>query len=329
MLAVTPGSIAADPGDTHNLGWTFNSGAQAFNFLNLGDTLTLAYTVQATDGSASDAQTVTVTIAGTGGTLAHDDNILVSNSTTVVIPWSALLANDSDPNATITGVTNLNGVTGGTIPVINLGFAKAIIFTTPDTNDLTGNTFTYTISDGSGTSTATVNVGVMQVNTSGNDTPDLSAQTYDFSYISAGDGNDRFTGGPGTDYFFGGSGNDTYQFALHRRRKRSDRRIHTGRGAATTSSRSRPPSMASYTDLNFQRVDADSDGSVDDLLITYNGQSITVINEFDATAADHVETMSFNWRKVRRLLAGNWSLYASITRQAATTSLPGPAATTA
>ena len=184
MLSVTPGSIAADPGDTNNLGWAFNSGAQAFNFLNSGDTLTLAYTVQATDGSASDAQTVTVTIAGTGGgPAANDDNILVSNSTTVIIPWSALLANDSDPNATITGVTNLNGVTGGTIPVFNLGFAKIIIFTTPDTSDLTGNTFTYTISDGAGTSTATVNVGVMHVNTSGNDnrrsvSPDLRFLVY-------------------------------------------------------------------------------------------------------------------------------------------------------
>ena len=60
---------------------------------------------------------------------------------------------------------------------------RTITFTTPDTSDLTGNTFTYTISNGSGTSTATVNVGVMQVNTGGDDTADLSGQTYDFSYI--------------------------------------------------------------------------------------------------------------------------------------------------
>ena len=36
MLSVTSGAIAADPGDTNNLGWTFNSGAQAFSFLNAG-----------------------------------------------------------------------------------------------------------------------------------------------------------------------------------------------------------------------------------------------------------------------------------------------------
>ena len=297
MLSVTPGSIAADPGDTNNLGWAFNSGAQAFNFLNSGDTLTLAYTVQATDGSASDAQTVTVNITGVGGTaVAHDDTILVSNSTTVIIPWSALLANDSDPNATITGVTNLNGVTGGTIPVINLDFARTIIFTTPDTSDLTGNTFTYTISDGSGTSTATVNVGVMQVNTGGSDTPDLSAQTYDFSYISAGGGNDTFTGGPGTDYFFGGGGNDTYQFAFTGGGNDLINESVLG-GIGNDIIQITTPVNASYTDLNFQRVDADSDGSVDDLLITYNGQSITVINEFSATAANQVETMSFNGGK--------------------------------
>ena len=157
MLSVPLGSIAADPGDTHNLGWTFNSGAEAFNFLNSADTLTLAYTVQATDGSASDVQTVTINITGGG---AHEDTILVSNSTTVVVPWSALLANDSDPNATITGVTGLNGVSGGTIPVTLDAIAKTITFNTPDTSDLIGNTFTYTVSDGS---TATVDVGVMQV----------------------------------------------------------------------------------------------------------------------------------------------------------------------
>ena len=144
MLSVTPGSIAAIR-ETHNLGWTFNSGAQTFDFLNSGDTLTLAYTVEATDGSASDAQTVTVTINGTGGApAANDDTILVSNSTTVVIPWSVLLANDSDPNATIIGVTNLNGVSGGTIPVTIDLTARTITFTTPNTSDLTGNTFTYT-----------------------------------------------------------------------------------------------------------------------------------------------------------------------------------------
>ena len=102
--------------------------------------------MQATDGSASDVQTVTINIIGAG---AHADTILVSNSTTVVVPWSALLANDTDPNATITAVTDLNGVTGGTLPVTLDATAKTITFTTPNTSDLTDNTFTYTVSNGS------------------------------------------------------------------------------------------------------------------------------------------------------------------------------------
>src|SRR4029077_18033601 len=77
MLSVTAGAIAADPADTNNLGWAFNSGAQAFSFLNAGQTLTLDYTLQAADGSASDAQTVEVTINGAGAApVAHDDIVL-------------------------------------------------------------------------------------------------------------------------------------------------------------------------------------------------------------------------------------------------------------
>ena len=68
MLTVTVGAIAADPTDIHNLTWTFNSGAQAFNFLAAGQSLSIAYTVRATDSSATPAtgdQTVTITINGT------------------------------------------------------------------------------------------------------------------------------------------------------------------------------------------------------------------------------------------------------------------------
>ncbi|MBZ9682326.1 VCBS domain-containing protein, partial [Mesorhizobium sp. CO1-1-2] len=67
MLAVTPTSgLAANPTDTHNLGWTFNSGTQAFDYLAVGQSLTLTYTVQSTDNNAaSDTQTVTVTVNGT------------------------------------------------------------------------------------------------------------------------------------------------------------------------------------------------------------------------------------------------------------------------
>src|ERR1041385_7181132 len=66
MLTVTSGDIAADPSDGSNLAWAFDSGSQAFDFLAKDETLTLTYTVRATDSqSASDTHDVTVTITGT------------------------------------------------------------------------------------------------------------------------------------------------------------------------------------------------------------------------------------------------------------------------
>jgi VCBS repeat-containing protein len=66
MMAVSPPSIGADPGSTHNLNWAFNSGSEAFNYLDEGEVLTLAYTVRATDtGGLTVDQIVTVTVTGT------------------------------------------------------------------------------------------------------------------------------------------------------------------------------------------------------------------------------------------------------------------------
>ncbi|MBR1273052.1 VCBS domain-containing protein, partial [Bradyrhizobium sp. AUGA SZCCT0222] len=65
MLTVTPAAIDADPGDASNLNWSFSSTPEAFDYLDDGETLTLTYTVRATDDSlAFDEQTVTVTITG-------------------------------------------------------------------------------------------------------------------------------------------------------------------------------------------------------------------------------------------------------------------------
>jgi VCBS repeat-containing protein len=69
MLSVAPASgLAADPGASHNLTWTFDSGTEAFNYLAANQSLVLTYTVKSTDSSASplsDTQSVTITINGT------------------------------------------------------------------------------------------------------------------------------------------------------------------------------------------------------------------------------------------------------------------------
>ncbi len=60
----------------NGIGWTFNSGSEAFDFLPAGQTLVLTYTVRATDSSgATDDQLVTITITGT-----NDSGSLVADS---------------------------------------------------------------------------------------------------------------------------------------------------------------------------------------------------------------------------------------------------------
>ncbi len=65
LLQVTPGAIAADIGDANNLGWSFDASAVNFAYLATGESITLDYTVNATDGHGSlVSQIVTVTVTG-------------------------------------------------------------------------------------------------------------------------------------------------------------------------------------------------------------------------------------------------------------------------
>ncbi|NCW78926.1 MAG: hypothetical protein EBV64_13415, partial [Oxalobacteraceae bacterium] len=70
MLAVNnPATVIGNAATTGTIDWAFNSGAEAFDYLAAGQTLTLTYTVRATDSNsptnASDDQTVVITITGT------------------------------------------------------------------------------------------------------------------------------------------------------------------------------------------------------------------------------------------------------------------------
>jgi VCBS repeat-containing protein len=129
MLSVAPASgLAADPGDSHNLTWTFNSGTQAFNYLAANQSLVLTYTVQSTDSSASplsDTQSVTVTINGANdapvitssaqtGSITERANTLNSQSTDTA--YGTVKFTDADLSdthtVTVTGVST-SGATSG------------------------------------------------------------------------------------------------------------------------------------------------------------------------------------------------------------------------
>ncbi|WP_057395707.1 beta strand repeat-containing protein, partial [Pseudomonas fluorescens] len=141
MLSATPASgLAADSGDAHNLIWNFNSGIQAFDYLAVGQSLVLTYTVQSADNNAaSDTQTVTVTINGT-----NDD------TTAPTVTGTSYGTNDGTLKATET-VT------------LNLTFSEVVLVTgSPTLNLNTGGTASYTSGSGTNTLTFTYTVGAGQ-----------------------------------------------------------------------------------------------------------------------------------------------------------------------
>src|SRR5262249_15429020 len=130
MLSLSAASLtalAADPTDTHNLTWTFNSTPQAFDYLAAGQSLVLTYTVTGTDSSAtpaSDTQTITVTITGTND--APDIHLVTTDSAAAALTETnaalsasgTLTVTDADVSdtvslsSTVTGVA-LSGTTTG------------------------------------------------------------------------------------------------------------------------------------------------------------------------------------------------------------------------
>jgi fibronectin-binding autotransporter adhesin len=123
---VAPASgLAADPGASHNLTWTFDSGAQAFNYLAANQSLVLTYTVQSTDSSASplsDTQSVTVTIKGAND--APDIHVVTTDSAAATLTETnaglsicgTLTVNDADVadtvHSSVTTVTASGAITG-------------------------------------------------------------------------------------------------------------------------------------------------------------------------------------------------------------------------
>src|SRR5262249_4954408 len=96
MLQVSPTSIAANPGDTHNLNWSFNSGSQAFNFLARKEPLTLTYPVKVDAGHPAGTATQAVTIIITG---TDDAPVITSTAETGAVTEDTNVDNSGNLNA--------------------------------------------------------------------------------------------------------------------------------------------------------------------------------------------------------------------------------------
>lgn len=145
-------------------------------------------TIQTSDGSLSDTDTIAISIAPVAD--IANDNASTAEDTPVTI---SVLANDGfeNPGRTISAVNGVAVTPGGpAVAVANgtvvLNTAGQLIFT--PTTDFNGNaSFTYTVLSGGVTETATVNVAVASVNTPPiNTLPSAFATQEDTSLALAG-----------------------------------------------------------------------------------------------------------------------------------------------
>ena len=113
---------AATPGSTNNLSWSWNSGAEAFNFLPDGQTLILTYTVTATDDDGlTDTQTVVITITG-----SNDAPVLDLNTTTLGINNTATFDWGVTASVNFTaGAANLSDVDNANFDSISISYTTA------------------------------------------------------------------------------------------------------------------------------------------------------------------------------------------------------------
>ncbi|MEJ6398604.1 VCBS domain-containing protein [Yoonia sp. 208BN28-4] len=174
--------------------WTYDAAALDLEALADGDTVTLTYTVEVTDGDETVSQDVVITLTGTNdaptavGDTTNYDTMVPANNVQVTDEDTAItidvLANDTDVDAT-DGPANftlnsvmLTGVTGALTDVMALGtdttativgnqlvFTPGAAFDVLDLNDTAVVTVSYQMQDDSGaTSSATATITVVGTN---------------------------------------------------------------------------------------------------------------------------------------------------------------------
>ena len=237
MLTVSPTSgLAANSGDAHNLTWNFNSGAQAFDFLGAGQSLTLNYTVQSSDNNAaSDMQVVSVNIVGSNDA-ATDLVLTVTAAPGNGLPNGAfgqLSAVDPDGGGAATySLTSLTATTlaGGAAANFagDLTVSSAGVVSASNLDENRVYEMTVQVQQGTATFSEAFSV-ITGTNSGGSDSiGGAYASGDDVIYargqgdtILAGSGNDSvfgqaaddtIYGGDGNDLLVGGAGNDTFVF---------------------------------------------------------------------------------------------------------------------
>ncbi|EED31316.1 VCBS protein [gamma proteobacterium NOR5-3] len=125
MLSLSPSPILDNATSIQDVTWTFDSGAITFDYLDVGQTLVLTYTVTASDSFLSDSETITITITGTNDTpviaveAGDSDAELLTESDIALSTSGTLSVEDLDTTDTVSVSVNglaVSGSFGGTLP---------------------------------------------------------------------------------------------------------------------------------------------------------------------------------------------------------------------
>ncbi|XUM20585.1 beta strand repeat-containing protein [Bradyrhizobium oligotrophicum S58] len=150
-------------GGTTGIGWSYQPGAADLDFLKQGQTLTLTYAVDVSDGTGTSVpQTVTITINGTNDApVAVADSYTTSEDNALTVAGAGVLANAHDADGDALSAILVNGPTHGTLALNQDGSFTYTPFADYDGVD----SFTYKANDGLADSgTATVSITVTAVN---------------------------------------------------------------------------------------------------------------------------------------------------------------------
>jgi large repetitive protein len=166
-------------------------------------------TVRVSDGSLFDEQAIAVAVVNQNeGPTAGDDVIWVSNSTTVTLPISTLLGNDSDLDGISLSITSITG----SVPV-TINSNGTFTFTSPAAGGTVAApnaiTLSYTLSDGAGgTDTGSITLNVVATTGGANNVDLTGVAAYQASYIDGKAGADTLTDGGSLSVLIGATGSD-------------------------------------------------------------------------------------------------------------------------
>jgi len=204
----------------------FNTGDYTYTAPEVGsdDSESFLYTLQDGDGD-TDTATLTVSVEDNVAPVAAADTVLTNivDGSDIIIPATALVANDSDANGDPVSIFSVQDpLPAGSSVVLSTGSTTAIgdapdsvVFARNASGDFSGS-FDYEASDGqqlSGFAEVTVDANAGSTVT-GTGADEILIAGGENDSLDGGGGDDFLVGGAGLDTMTGGAGSDTFHWSV-------------------------------------------------------------------------------------------------------------------